>query len=548
MMLMAAACSSEEELTETSPHDGSEVVITVAMPDQKDTRVNLSGQKLCWNAGDQLYAIPVNIDGRVEGTACVLDIVNPDASSNTAKFKGKLTSASMYRLVYKTDKVKIDGQGNVSIDHAGVTQTKLDSDEHLKNYFLITSDDVLEENISKNVQLYFRDALLRVNLRSLPENLTSITDVKWILNYGGADETVAAAMKFDGTLPVMYETEADRYITMPVDVTRNLVQHAGKKMALQFNGSRTRTVTVTVPAEKTYTANRRYNINVSLLAHEGQKAMTGWDVENDYPLDNQIWAEVGEGGSFCVNGSEIKSESLRGYHVYTDNSVGEILTLGSEFMRGSSNITELVFPRKIEELSGNAFLYSGLSCPLDLRQCKNLQTIGPNSFDGMEVEVLLPSDGAPLSFMERAFDSYLGTSITVPQTTVSLGEYFIDFNPNLNKLVFLPSYKNLYMHENALGRYSSRSVDVLISKEWITPQRTDKLDFNIRDLTPTTNKSDGFWWMGIQWKSISFVEVNADGTPGSEVQGWAEGDDIYDDFDNENPQNGGSLTSTGMEK
>ena len=547
-MLMAAACSSEEELTATTSDEGRDVVVTVLMPDQKDTRVFLREASLYWELHDKLYVIPLNMDGSVKGT---VDTLYNDGTKKgeRAKFKGKLTVASKYRFVVKNDNVKIDERGNVSMDYAGLTQTSLSSNEHLKNRFLITSDVINRDLISEDVHLKLRNSLLRLNLISLPENLFSITSIKWILNYGETDETVAAAIKFSGTMPEMYGIEDGRYIFIPMDVTRNLVQHAGKKMALQFKGNITRTVTVTVPSEKTYTENKLYLIDVSQEAHEGQKAMTEWDVENDYILDNQIWARVGEGGLFCVYGSKIGPKSQRGYYVYTDYNVGEILTLGELFMAGCRNVTEIVFPRQIKELSDETFRGSGLSCPLDFRQCKNLQTIGSLSFYGVTGEVLLPYNGAPLSFKSNAFDYYEGTSITIPQTTVSVGRGLICNYSNLNKLVFLPSYKNLHMNNAAfLNSFGNTQIDLTLNKDWLTPENTKELDSDIKMLKPFKDGNDKYWWMGVQWKSIRFVNVNADGTPGSEVQVWAEGDDIDEYVDEENLQNGGALTSTGMEK
>ena len=78
--------------------------------------------------------------------------------------------------------------------------------------------------------------------------------------------------------------------------------------------------------------------------------------------------------------------------------------------------------------------------------------------------------------------------------------------------------------------------------------KTDGLPFTIEQMTPAKTRDGKYMWMGMQWKSIRFVEVNADGTPGREVQAWADGSDIDDNAGDDNPQNGGALTSTGKKK
>lgn len=543
-LMMMAACSSEEEVTEQAPQNDGKVVITVAMPDQNDTRVSLVDKQFVWNEGDQILVIPMNEDGSVMAAATVMTLYEGKGTPKGNFIGNVIMDAPKYKLVYKTDKVTIDN-GAVSMNYADITQTALDNEDHLKNHFLIASSVVTKDDLTGTVQMNLCNALLRVNLRSLPENLISLNKVEWILNYGETDKTVAGAINFSGTLPKMYISETDRYITIPVDVTKNLVQHAGKKMALRFNGSITRTVTVTTPGEKTYAANKRYNINVSLVAKDGVKAMTEWDTENDHLLDNQIWVKTPDNKSFYFY-SKQSSKSLRGYYVYTEDA-DKITSVRYQCMYSTGTITDIIFPTQIERLEENMLVgEKPITCPIDLSQCKKLQYIGKN-FSPSSGEIKLPLDGEPLTIESEAFAGYKGSSVTIPQTTVEISD-LVFASSKITSIVFLPSYKYLKMTEKFAKDFSSDKADLTLNKDWLNPKKTDNLSCTLEQLTPTKTKDGKYMWMGVQWKSIKFVEVNVDGTPGKEVQGWAEGDDIDDKADEDNPQNGGALTSPGMKK
>lgn len=485
-MLMFAACSSDDDLIEDESGEGDagealqEVVIGVGMPGSDGTRVDLDDLTLTWEEGDQLTLVghkTVKVGGQHwweqhdEEVYKTFDLTLIEgAGTKYAKFRGLVGDYKDFAVYYKTKNLTIDEKtGKASFNYEGAVQNGFNSQEHLKNYLFLylTEKDKPDKDtpalskyhfeplfkkldeLKKGIMLSIRSSILRLDVRTLPNNLKKANEVSWVVNNYSPSNTAAGLSEFFGSLHFKAEIKDIRgkknehqYLYIPVGVKDGQFICNEYYSAYEFSdGIVTRSATYKEPEEKTEKKpggaqsngkmifpGKRYNAAVT-VHEEGKEddphAVSYWDglhalpvIEGEWPAENQFKIKLKKGVEPLSEVEDankvvyrLKGIDKEGWCIYeTDN--GRIEHADGLFIpKYAESVVGIQSPRFLRFLRANLCKdYKNLT---EVRLSPYTQTIGAYSFAGCTALEEFTVPYATRTIDNNAFDGFKGTKFVV---------------------------------------------------------------------------------------------------------------------------------------
>ena len=500
-IMMLASCSSDVEelkLNNLTPEDmlGEKIVMGVGMPEDAETRIAINDLDFTWEEGDQLVAVAC-VDGMVVKSDFKLV---SGAGEQMGTFEGReILGATSYKILYKSENLRIsDNDGSFKMDYNDAEQKGINDTKHVKNFLLLCNENVTDIRSSFNLEM--KNAIMRLDVASIPNDITSVNAITWYANYKSEGQKLMGVLNFNGKINPSNE---GNYLYMVFDPEAGVL-NAGSEIAFEFIGNKYYAVKATSTDGMKYEKAKRYTIKISEAAVEGEVTIHDWT--DTGAESNQLWMRYVEGTKanqlpkekkFGHNDEitmklvdsdpstpEIDPNDL-GWYVYETRDV--ISSISHVVSNQEKNIvTEIWIPSTCTEISQQAFsgctklkkvifsdnitlidlqAFSGLKSLTEITIPASVKRIKYNAFRGCtSLSKVVFREGSQLETIEsKAFEGTKIEELTLPATLKALDNGNFD-GENMKKLTVLFS-KSAWVPENALtGDFSN--CDLYINKDW----------------------------------------------------------------------------------
>ena len=352
-MMLASCSSDDDELVSDGNKPAEGEMITIGVGIDAGTRVDINDLKLTWHENDQIYVIGYGNDGSCKGQQLYnIDNASIRGDKKIAKFTGTFIEADKYSVVCKAKNVNVDGKGKYSVDYSNADGSEAD----LKNFLLIARDDI--KDLKSGIRLNMKNSFAKVEVHSLPSDLTSVSQIRWYVDFRGEKEHLQSVVKFAAPKNV-----SDlKYVYMPFEVGHNL--SAGGTVAFQFVGNEFKAVTAKSKG-KEYLAGKRYNFKVAADAGTDD-ALNTWNSPEESITNDVLLIKTTKDEWESIPISELNTALDPNYkatikEVYVPSSLFHLHTIVGPtpaiegMFRECDNLLKAVLAEGVEEIGNFAF-------------------------------------------------------------------------------------------------------------------------------------------------------------------------------------------------
>ena len=573
--LLLAACSQDELVDAPQASAGEEVVISVNMPDQSNSRASFSDivtGAMVWDAEDELRIYDLDAQGHTTETFVTLTMVGEPIGSK-AQFKGVLPadmSAEKLLTVYnKSVKHEPSNFGERPDLKIPMTQTGNKDASHLKKMIHMgvkcTGNQLKQGAVKLNPLCALATfKIIDYAKRETGSNLQSLT---WIVNYNKPESQFKRVLNLTNL-----RDQIHAYMLFYADETKLV---SGGNLAVKLTGENgSQGVTSgEATAEKVYENGQRYDVSITF------DNFPVWvDINTDVAVSaGEILAKAS--GEIQINTAKAaewevtKAADGTSYSIHRKDK-SAFTEVPSNLLTNASNalLQEIAFAEGITSIADHAFstgAEGGMPTALTTIQlpksvatigesafagCTTLYmvninkvtTFGKDAFKGHQLGLVALADNATDNgaFNGNAKEYALGDGSVVAENAYNVGVPFetikvmpgniVNFGNNalalntstcnLTTLNFL-GITNSSLHPDFLGTEKSAQtskINLVLNVYWLNPGNDINQDYvtsgaNAALRTPTQitgedGKVTGGKWMGYTWKSITFVHED-----GSEI-------------------------------
>lgn len=434
--MLLAACTSDDDYTSEN-NAGREMLIGVSMPEDESTRIALDDLTMTWEEGDQILVVPTDGNLNPTGPGHTFTLLE-GAGTKHAKFKGFMPFCDGYVVYYKAKNLYYDqNTGKYDINYSDITQNGINSTEHFKDYALMSCQGY--DFPMNYLQLVLQNGLLRIDLRDVPEELTTINTISWAIT-DKTEKIEMGKMTFAGEIKNLTSDAEHNYIYLPFSTMRRggglITVNPGDRMVLTIESDNvTAVVSRTTSRPFFFFSEGRYDVKVTADPTD-EKAMNQWKIyaKGEGPAFNEIWVKFAEGA--------YKKQTIKDYNEY------------------------YVFTLSAEPNAEGWYVYSTESInELPIEKLFSSDNVGKNTI----AEAWLPSSMTEVSILMFYGCSKLTNVILSPNTTVLKGGCFSDCGSLKNLII--PA-KVTEINSTALSYFSENVTDnritVMAHKETLT--------------------------------------------------------------------------------
>ena len=188
LMVMSAACSSDDDIYEDGSETGDKIIIGIGMPEENGTRVSTEDLfNLKWENGDKIFLMGYDNNGNYVGKSNG-DIIS-GAGTKYAKFSTSTVEGADKYMIYYNNQVRrgpvqFDDKGNVSVNYQDQVRYRANESATLKETLLLGSDMIPAGKITSGTTVKIRNSVLKLNIQNMnPEQKgAAIADITWKAN------------------------------------------------------------------------------------------------------------------------------------------------------------------------------------------------------------------------------------------------------------------------------------------------------------------------------------------------------------------------------
>lgn len=570
--LLLAACSQDQLVEAPQASTGEEVVISVNMPNQSNSRVsfdNIATGALTWDADDELRLYDLDSQGNT--TASFTKFKKLSASGTKAQFIGTLpTDMSTEKLltVYnKNVKHEKSNFGERPDLKTPMTQKGNNDASHLAKMIHMgvkcTGDQLKKGAVTLNPLC----ALVTFKIQDYPKDqLGSILQsLTWIVNYNKPENQFKRELKLTNL-----SGRFNAYMLFYADETKLV---SGGNIAVKFTGEggSAGSTTGEASAEKVYENGQRYavtisydnfpswgEINTDVAVTEGEiLAKVSGDIQiNEAKAAEWEVTKAADGVSYSIHRIDKKAFTEVPSNLLADasNALLQEISLAegvtsiadNAFSTGAEGgmpvaLTTIQLPASVNTIGASAFAGCTQLTTVDINK---VTTFGKDAFKGHQLTVVgIPANATDNGAFNGSATEYTLNGGAIVAENAYSGVPFKSINVKAGAAVTMAANSfaqctiatfNFYgttgssLASGFVDVASAKNTNLKLNVQWLNPgndpnagsseqpkhpnagvtndTRTPKPIYDTKE----PKKIIGGTWMGVNWKSITFV--NPDGT------------------------------------
>ena len=431
--LLLAACSQEELVDAPQASAGEEVVISVNMPDQSNSRASFSDiatGAMVWDAEDELRIYDLDAQGHTTKTFATLTMVG-EPTGTKAQFKGVLPAnmqaeklLTVYNKSVKHEQSNFGERPDLKIP---MTQTGNKDASHLKKMIHMGVKCTGDQLKKGGVQLKPLCALATFKImdyakREIGSNLQSLT---WIVNYNKPENQFKRVLNLTNL-----HDQIHAYMLFYADETKLV---SGGNLAVKLTGENGSLGVATgeATAEKVYENGQRYAVTIGTERIDG----TLYDWQN---INTDVAVPAGEilakaSGEIQINTAKAaewevtKAADGVSYSIHKKDK-SAFTEVPSNLLADASNalLQEIAFAEGITSIATNAFstgVEGGMPVALTTIQLpESVKTIGASAFAGCTT-LYMVNINKVTTFGKDAFKDHKMESVTLADNATDNGAF-----------------------------------------------------------------------------------------------------------------------------